>query len=85
MRTLRSSEIFNDSKLTLIAIESVDFQHSRTNAVCHLYGSVEPLAIVVCSQDGTYALDMEARPADFEQLRQDMPELDAIVASFSKG
>lgn len=84
MGTLRTIEIFNDSMFTLIAVESVDFQHSKTNTGCHLYGNIEPIAVVVCSADGTYAVDMEAKPANLEQLRQTIPELDAIIAPLHK-
>ncbi len=80
MRTLRTSEIFNDSRFTLIAVESVEYRHSKTNTVCELHGNIEPIAVVVHGPDGTYALDMESKPADFDQLRQDIPGLDAIVA-----
>ena len=79
MGTLRTSEIFNDSKLTLIAVESVDVRHSKTNAGCRLYGNIEPIAVIVCGPDTTYALDMELRPVAFDQLRRDIPELDAII------
>ncbi len=43
-----------------------------------MHGNIEPIAVVVCSQDRTYALDMEARPADYDKLRQNLPELDDI-------
>ena len=84
MGTLRASEIFNDSGLMLIAIESVDFRHSKTNTVCRMYGKIEPIAVIVCAPDATYALDMEAKPAALDQLRQEIPELDTIIASMAK-
>ena len=84
MGTLRASEIFNDSGLMLIAIESVDFRHSKTNTVCRMYGKIEPIAVIVCGPDAIYALDMEAKPAALDQLRQDIPELDAIIEPFDK-
>lgn len=84
MNTLRASEIFNDSRLMLIAIESVDFRYSKTNTVCRMVGNIEPIAVIVCAPDATYALDMEAKPAALEKLRQDIPELDAIIAPFNK-
>jgi hypothetical protein len=84
MGTLRASEIFNDSGLMLIAIESVDFRHSKTNTVCRIYGKIEPIAVIVCGPDAIYALDMEAKPAALDQLRQDIPELDAIIEPFNK-
>jgi len=79
MGSLRSIEIYNDSLFTLIAVESVDFRQRRTNTDCQLYGSIKPIAVVVCGPDRTYALDMEARSADLDQLKLDVPELDSML------
>jgi uncharacterized spore protein YtfJ len=80
MATLRTRHLFNDSRLTLIAVESVDFRRGTTSTSCQLYGQIEPIAVVVCSADRAYALDMEAKPADLDELRQAIPELDAAIA-----
>ena len=82
MTALRASEIFSDSGIKLIAIESVDFQSSRTTSRCQVYGNIKPIAVVVCGSQGIYALDMESKPADLGQLRQVIPELDALVSTF---
>jgi uncharacterized spore protein YtfJ len=84
MGTLRAREIYHDAGFMLIAVESVDFQHSKTNIGWQLYGNIEPIAVIVCGPDGTYALDMEAKPAAFDQLKQEIPEIDSIIASFNK-
>lgn len=83
MATLRANEIFNDFGFKLIAVESVDLRHSKTNSGCRLYGNIEPIVLIVSGPDGTYALDMEAKLTAFEQLRQNIPELDTIMASFN--
>ena len=44
--------------------------------------AVKPIAVIVCGPDGTYALDVEAKPATLDQLRQDIPELDAIISRY---
>ena len=82
MGTLRASEIFNDSRLMLIAVESVDVQHCKTYIGCRMFGNIKPIAVIVCGPDGTYALDVEAKPATLDQLRQDIPELDAIISRY---
>jgi len=82
MGPLRTHEIFNDSRIMLIAVESVDFQRSKTNTSCWLYGNIEPIAIIVCVADEIYALDMDAKLINIDQLRQGIPELDAIIAPF---
>ncbi len=84
MGTLRTSEIFSAPMLTLIAVESVDFRYSKTNTYCHLYGKIKTIAVIVCSPDGIYTLDIDAKPANIDQLRKDIPELDAIVAPMIK-
>ena len=79
MGRLRTSELFNDSKLTLIAVESVDLRYHKNNTSCVLHGSINPVAVIVRSADGSYALDMEAKPVNLDQLKQDIPELYAIL------
>ncbi len=83
MTTLRATEIFNDSKRMLIAVEAVELQQNQTGAGCHLYVNIEPMAVIVCSDDGIFALDMEAGTARLEQLSRAIPELDAMIASFN--
>jgi len=83
MITLRATEVFNDSKKLIIAIESVDCRQTKTGTGCQLYGKIEPIAVIVSGPDGKYAFDMEARVVLLEKLKQDIPELDDIVASFN--
>lgn len=84
MGALRASEIYNNSRLSLIVVESVGCQHSKMNSGCHLYGTIEPIALIVCTLDKTYALDMESNLTSLDLLKQDLPELDAIITSFNK-
>jgi uncharacterized spore protein YtfJ len=83
MASLRATELFKDSKTLLIVIESVDCRQMTTRASYHCYGKIEPIAVIICSSDGIHALDMEAKLIRLEQLRQDIPELDGIIASYS--
>ena len=80
MSTFFATEIFSDARLTLIAVECVDFRSSKTNTCYRMYGNIKPIAVIVCGPDATYALDIEAKPTDVDLLRQDIPELDAIIA-----
>jgi len=84
MFQLRIREIFRDSRHTLVAVESVETLHSKTNAACLLHGKVEPVAVVVRSPDAVYALDMRAKPVAIERLRETVPGLDVILAAFDK-
>lgn len=79
MSTLRVKEIYKDATRTIFTVESVDTQHSTTNTGGHLIGNIKPIAVIVSSPEGMYALDMEAKPANIDQLRQDIPELSTIV------
>ncbi len=79
MGKLRTREFFNDYKFTLIAVESVDLRYDKTNTSCVLHGSIEPVAVIVRSTDQTYALDMESKPINLDQFKQDIPELYTIL------
>lgn len=83
MKALRAIEIFNDSRYTLIAIESVNFRHGKTNTNCRLYGKIEPIAVIVCGPDENYAFDMESKLITLDQLRQEIPELGTIIEPFN--
>lgn len=79
MGTLRVQKIFNNSMFTLFAVESVDVRHCEANTIYRVYGRMEPVAVIVCSREGTYALDMQAKPVDIDQLRQDISGLEWLA------
>jgi len=82
--TFRAREIFSDSRILLIAVEFAELRHNKTNINCLLYGKLEPIALIVCALDKIYALDMESNPISIDRLREDIPELNAIIASFKQ-
>ena len=82
MSTFRAREIFNNSTLMLIAVESIQFRNKLLGTSCQIYCNIEPIAVIVCTQDTSYALDMEANPAALDQLMQDVPEMDTFVTAF---
>lgn len=83
MEKLRASEIFRDSGFSLIAVDSVEFRFNKANTLFYLSGNIEPIALIVCTPGETYALDMEAKPIAFDQLRQNIPELDGMIKGYS--
>lgn len=85
MRALRTSEIHNSGSLRLVAVESVQFWRKKSKTGCQLFGNIKPTAVIICSPDGVTALDMDAKPANLDQLKRDLPELDAVIAPFGNG
>jgi hypothetical protein len=83
VNTLRAREIYNDAGLRLIVIESVEVRVGNTNTICRMFGKTEPIAVIVCAQDATYALDMQAKTAALDQLRRDIPVLDTMIAPYT--
>ena len=83
METLRIREIYNDARLMLVAVECIEIRSDKTNTGYRMYGNIKPIAVVVCSTAEIYALNMEAIPIAFDQLKQEIPELDTIIASFN--
>ena len=82
--TLRASKLFSDSSCTLIAVEAIEFQHDQSNNSCRLYGTIAPVAVIVCNPNGIYAIDMEAKPTAFDKLRQAIPELEGMIADYER-
>jgi len=77
MTRLRPREIYKDSNVTLIAVESIDFRPGTTNFGFHFSGTIEPIAVVVSGSDAAYGLGMDGQALDLVQLRQDIPEISA--------
>ena len=71
MDRLRARTLFSNQRLTVAAVESLDFQAGRSNQRTFLIGSLKPIAILVTESDRTYALGMDAQPVDIDRL--DLP------------
>lgn len=74
MSKLRTREIFENSTLSLIAVERVDTQHQSLKNGCHWYASIAPIAVIVHSEGETYALDTAGSSIDLKQLERDLGE-----------
>ena len=72
MDRVRTRKLFSDATRTVTAVESLMLQTDRSHQGGFLVGSLKPIAIIVTEPDRTYALDMEARPVDIDQL--DLPD-----------
>ena len=81
MATIRPRPVFSDSTVTIVAIESIEIDQHRTAMGNQLFGAARPVAVVICAPDSTYALDLSAKPIDLEQLRQEIPDLEAVTTS----
>jgi len=79
MDRLRGSEIYRDAGCRLIAVQTVELQHGANDTGYYLHGNMRPVAVVVCSRDGMYALDMNAEPVALERLLHDVPGLDSLL------
>lgn len=81
MQTLRACEIYRDARFAVFGIESVASLRGKSGAVYHLYGKVEPLAVVVCVAGAIMALDMDGEPITLEPLRETVPGLNTLLDS----
>ncbi|MBW2474498.1 MAG: hypothetical protein JRE56_07865 [Deltaproteobacteria bacterium] len=75
MTRLRSREIYQDSEVTLVAVESIDFRPGATNFGFHFSGTIEPIAVIVSGPDGAYGLGMDGEALDLDQLRREIPDI----------
>ena len=71
MTKVRARTIFSDQRLTVTAVESLEFRTDRSNYARYLLVSLKPIAIIVTEPDRTYALDLAAQRVDIDRL--DLP------------
>ena len=79
MQTQRLCEIFSDNHYTLYAVESIETTRNKSKAGSSWYGSIKPTVIIVRGPDGTYALDIDARPLDPATLKENFPVLENLL------
>lgn len=80
MKQLRASQMYDDSIVRVIALESVDLQRTSTQGFHGVHATVRPIGVIVSGLKGTYAIDMNSKPVDIAQLKRDIPELDNLLA-----
>lgn len=83
MNSLRAVEIYRDAKLMLIVVEAVEHGKMRSEWGYRLHGSMKPVAVVVCTANETYTLAVEHELPHLGSLLEDVPELHAMIASFT--
>lgn len=72
MARLRARTIFSDQRLTVTAVESLEFRTDKTSQKGFVIGKLEPIAVIVREPDKTYAIGMDAQPVDIARLN--LPE-----------
>ena len=73
MATVRTRVILSDKKLTVTAVEFLEFRADGTNHRRFMTASLKPIAVIVREPDRIYALDMAAQPVDIDRL--DLPSV----------
>ena len=79
MHSLRLVEIHRDGRLRLLAVQSVEYDSGRIGGLCHVFGRIAPVAVVVCRPSAVVALDMAGEQIPLETLTADLPELDGML------
>ena len=66
----------------IIPIEKVYLRNYAFRTGYWLYGSKEPVSIVVCDAQGVRALDMQAHELSLTELIRKVPGLEAVLEEF---
>lgn len=83
MYELRAGNPLVADEVTLVPIEQWVIQSVTGEMGCWLSGLKEPFAIIVCDAIGIRAFDTEATEVTVESLIQQVPDLAAVLASWS--
>jgi len=81
MTRLRAVKLYQDEKRKVIAIESVELSQSKFNSGGQVYGSITPLAVVVCGSDGNEVLVLDADDVELDKMKQLHPGLDELIVN----
>jgi len=68
MDRLRAKTVFSDDTLTVTAIEKLELRTDTLNRRRFLFGSLQPIAVIVTAPHETYALDMAAQPVGLDEV-----------------
>lgn len=79
MTRLLAVEIFRDSRLRLISVKAVELIPVKMDSFYALSGAIKPTALVVCTPDETYAVDMQAQRRSLDFLRLHAEDLDDML------
>ena len=85
MDKVRATVISNDAGMKLIAIESVECTHIKTESSYRFIARIEPIAVVVHDGRGVYALDMSAQAVVLKRLERDVPGLAQMLYEGGQG
>ena len=77
MATLRSTEIYADAGVTIVAVDSVAFRSGRAAFGFHVAGHREPVAVIVSDTDGAYALGMDGQALELDVLQREIADSEA--------
>jgi hypothetical protein len=78
MKRFRATTIQSDSRLALIAVESLERRYEKSDSGCWLSAALKPVAVIVCTTDGTSVFGIEEEFADIDLLIEDVPELEKL-------
>jgi uncharacterized spore protein YtfJ len=81
MDKLRTLELYRDEQRKVMVIEAVELRQSKFNRGGQIYGSVTPVAVVVCRLDGNELLAVETDNTRLDKLKELHAELDGLVAN----
>jgi hypothetical protein len=83
MSDLRMGKPISLNGINVIPIEKVSVRSYALKKGYWLYGSKEPVSIVVCDTHGVRALDIQAQGLSLTELIREVPGLEAVLAEFT--
>jgi uncharacterized spore protein YtfJ len=81
MNRFRTTTIHADSRLALIAVESLERRYEKSESGCWLHGVLKPAAVIVCNTDGAHVIGIEEGFDNIDLLIEDIPELKSMIDS----
>ena len=79
MAKLKAKRIYRDEQQSIILVESIDFQYEKAASMLGFFAKSHPIAIIVMARNRTYAVSVNAEPADLDRLIRDAEGLSTLL------
>lgn len=79
MKKWHTSEIYNKAGLKLLAVSATEY-HFFIDNTASVFGNSKPVAVIVCRGSDSYALDTEGGIIPLDELAEQVPEIDTLIA-----
>lgn len=79
MLRLKGRKVHDDERHTVVVVDSVEVRSEKNNDMLGLFVRSVPVAVVIRTANGAYAIDLDAEPLELDSLIAEVADLGALL------